>query len=183
MRRFTTAFGLLTALALTAPVMAQQEEMAMPEPQAEHRWLQQLVGDWSSEVHVFMEGQEMTSQGSEHVRAIGGFWTVAENKGEFAGQPFTGLQTLGFDPEKGKFVGTWVDSVNNYMWVYEGELDAAKKKLTLRTKGKCPMNPDGLSNFEEVIELKSPDHKVFTSSVQGKDGKWTKGMQIEYRRK
>ena len=45
------------------------------------------------------------------------------------------------------------------------------------------MNPDGLSNFEEVIELKSADHKVFTSSVQGKDGKWTKGMQIEYRRK
>jgi hypothetical protein len=183
MRHFATAFGLLTALTLTVPAMAQQEEMAMPEPQAEHRWLQQLVGDWSSEVHVYMEGQEMTSQGSEHVRTIGGFWTLAENKGEFGGQPYTGVQTLGFDPEKGKFVGTWVDSVNNYMWVYEGELDESKKKLTLRTKGKCPMNPDGLSNFEEVIELKSADHKVFTSSVQGKDGKWTKGMQIEYRRK
>lgn len=183
MRRFAPLFGLLTVLALGVPAMAQQEEMTFPEPQAEHRWLQQLVGDWSSEVHMFMEGEEMTTKGSEHVRTIGGFWTIAENKGEFAGQPYTGVQTLGFDPEKGKFVGTWVDSVNNYMWVYEGELDEAKKKLTLRTKGYCPTNPGELSNFEEVIELKSPDHKVFTSSIQGKDGKWTKGMQIEYRRK
>lgn len=157
----------------------------MPPPQKEHEWLQQLVGEWDWESEMWMEPGKppMKTKGTETTRSIGGFWIVAENKGDFFGQPFTGLFTVGFDPEKKKYVSTWIDSVNSYLWRHEGTVDAAGKALTLNTEGPCPQKPGQLSKFQEVMEVKDKDHKVFTSSILGDDGKWQMNMKIEYRRK
>ncbi|HUG89416.1 MAG TPA: DUF1579 domain-containing protein [Planctomycetaceae bacterium] len=176
--------GFIVLLAAAAVVRAQ-EIPEFPKPGKEHQWLGQLVGEWDTEGELFMEpGQPpLKTKGTESVRAIGGFWVLAENKGDFLGQPFTGLLTLGYDAEKKQYVGTWVDSMTGYLWTYEGAVDNAGKVLTLETEGPCPDRPGELSNFKEVLEIKSKDHKVFTSSMQGEDGTWTKMMTINYRRK
>ena len=173
--------ALLTMVAVRA---AQDEAPEMPKPQKEHEWLQQLVGEWDSEVEMYMDPSQPPTRikGSESGRMIGGFWAQLENKGEFMGGPFTGILTVGYDPDKKNYVGTWVDSVSSYLWSYEGALDAAGKVLTLETKGPCHEQPGELAKFKEVIELKSKDHKVF-SSVREKDGEWVKMMTIHYRRK
>jgi hypothetical protein len=59
----------------------------------------------------------------------------------------------------------------------------AGKKLTLETEGPSPLDPDKTAKFQETLELKDKDHKVFTSFMQGDDGKWTKIVTMEYRRK
>jgi hypothetical protein len=98
--------------------------------------------------------------------------------------PYAGILTVGYDPEKKSYVGTWVDSMQGYMWKYTGTVDDAGKTLTLETKGPCPKKPPGtLANFKEVLELKDKDHKVFTSSMQEDDGSWTKMVTMNYRRK
>jgi hypothetical protein len=50
----------------------------------------------------------------------------------------TAVWTVGYDPQKKKYVGTWVDSVTPYLWTYEGSLDASGRILTLETEGRIP---------------------------------------------
>jgi hypothetical protein len=150
-----------------------------------HIWLQQFVGEWESESEVFMEPGKppMKFKGTESSRMIGAFWVVAEGKGDMMGMPFTSLLTLGYDPEKNKYIGSWIDSMDIYLWRYEGTVDPTGKILTLETEGPCPMAPGGLSKFKEVTEFKSKDHRVFTSLRQGEDGKWTTVVTVNSRRK
>lgn len=177
--------GSVAVLLMAVAVGEAQEFPALPKPEKEHEWLQQLVGEWDTEVQMFMEpGQApVESKGTESVRSIGGFWILGESKGDFGGQPFTGLMTLGYDAPKKQYVGTWVDSMGGYLWNYEGSVDKTGKVLTLDSQGPCPLKPGELSNFKEAIEIKGKDHKVFTSSIQGDDGEWTTMLIINYRRK
>ncbi len=179
-----TAF-LLQAQEDTSPGGAAAEMPPMPQPQEEHSWLQQIVGEWETVTEIHMEpGQPpMKAEGTETVRAVGGFWVVGESWGEMMGMPFHGISTMGYDLEKEAFVGTWIDSMNSYLWNYVGTLSEDGKSLILSTEGPCPMTPGIHTKFQEVLEIKSPDHKVFTSSIQGEDGKWVKMIEVNARRK
>jgi hypothetical protein len=175
--------GFVVSLSVVASQTYAQETPELPTPGPQHEWLQQLVGEWESKGEMIAPDQPtVTTEGAETVRAIGGFWIQAENRGDFMGTPFTGLLTLGYNNEQQQYVGTWIDSVNDYLWTYEGSVDESGKILTLETEGPCHMGPAETARFREVIEIKSPDHKVFTSSMQGEDGSWTTFMRIDYRR-
>ncbi|MEX0713880.1 MAG: DUF1579 family protein [Pirellulales bacterium] len=184
MKKF--AFGCFVVALLTGAAMLGGKEVPqLPVPEKEHEWLGQLAGEWETEGEAFLEPGKppIKCQGTESARRIGGFWIVAENKGTFMDVPVTGVLTLGYDPQKKKYVGTWIDSVSNYLWSYEGTVDAGGKTLTLETEGPSHDTPGKLAKFKEVIEVKTDDHKVFTSSVQGEDGKWSTIVTIHYRRK
>jgi uncharacterized protein DUF1579 len=177
------------ALALMAGlvVRAAQEAPEMPKPGKQHEWLQQLVGEWTSKgVCDMPDGSKMELTGTESVRAVGGFWIQSEVKatvkmGEMD-HPFTGLMTLGYSAEKAKYQGTWVDTMGDYMWVYEGKLDDAGKILTLDTVGPSPMDPTKKLKFKETTELKDKDTKIFTSKFE-QDGKWVTMMTVTSKRK
>ena len=81
------------------------------EPQKEHHWLQKFVGEWTFEGEASMGPDQppMKSRGAETVRSIGSLWIQGEGNGEMPGGGMaTMLLTLGFDPQKKRFVGTWV---------------------------------------------------------------------------
>lgn len=190
MKKFIVASGAAALLAGVAVSQMQDEAPQpqmpeMPKPQKEHQWLTQLEGEWISEVQMAgPAGQPGTeSKGTETVRSVGGFWIVAENQGDMMGMPYTGILTLGYDANKEKYVGTWIDSFASHMWKYEGAVDEDGKVLTLTTQGPNPMNPETTTRFKETIELKSDDHKLFTSSFQGPNGEWHEMITINYRRK
>jgi hypothetical protein len=184
MRKIAVA-GLVAALMATVSVCQAQDVPKMPGPEQEHEWLQQLAGEWDADAEAFMEPGKppMKCKGTESIRSIGGFWIVAETKSTMMGMPFTGCLTIGYDPQKERYLGTWIDSMTSYLWKYEGTVDSAGKILTLETEGPCPASPGKLIKFKEVLEIKDKDHKRFTSSMQGEDGKWTTIMTINYRRK
>jgi hypothetical protein len=184
MREFAIA-GLVVALFAGVGAVEAQDMPEMPTPQKEHEWLRQLEGEWTVEMECKMgpDAPPQKGSGEERVRTVGGFWTVADGKGTFGGMAMTSVLTLGYDPQKQKYVGTWIDSVSNHMWSYEGEVDAEGKVLTLETEGPCPLTPGKPCKFKETIEIKSANHKVFTSSVQGEDGEWVTFVTANYRRK
>ena len=157
----------------------------MPVPVKEHEWLQQFVGEWEGEAEIHMEPGKppVKSKGSETVRRLGGFWIISEGKSDMMGAPFNHVLTIGYDPDSKKYVGAWVDSMTSHLWKYEGTVDPTGKVLTLETEGPCPQKPGKLSKFREVTEFKSKDHRVFTSSMQGEDGKWTTLVTGNSRRK
>jgi hypothetical protein len=91
--------------------------------------------------------------------------------------------TLGYDPARGKFVGTFVASMMTHLWVYEGTLDSAGKVLTLDTEGPGMAGDGKMVKYKDVIEFKSDDHRTLTSHMLGDDGKWQQFMTAHYRRK
>jgi hypothetical protein len=112
-----------------------------------------------------------------------GDWVVSENRGETGGTSMTAIQTIGYDPEKKKYVGTWVDSMTTFIWKYEGTVDESGKTLTLEAEGPNFMAAGKLAKFRDAYEFKSKDHIVATSSMQGEDGKWVTFMTGNLRRK
>jgi hypothetical protein len=155
------------------------------EPQKEHLWLQQLVGEWTAEMDCAMgpDQPRQKSRGSERVRSLGGLWTVGEGTGEMpdGGVGHT-LMTLGFDPVKGRFVGTFVGSMMTHLWPYEGSLDESGTVLTLESEGPSMAGDGAIVPYRDVITMVSPDHRVLSSHVPDGNGGWTEFMTAHYRR-
>lgn len=166
----------------------QTEQAPMsPAPQEEHQWLQQLVGEWTTEAQMAMAPEAgETCKGTESVRSLGGLWILAEGRGEMPdGSSATMLMTIGYDPGKKRYVGTWVGSMMTHLWLYDGELDASRTVLTLNSEGP-DMSPGAapgkLAKYKDVIEIKAADHRILTSYCLGADGKWQQFMTAQYQR-
>ena len=160
-----------------------------PQQTAQHQWLQKFVGEWTyeTEAHVIPGEPPMKFTGTESVRSIGGLWIQGEGKGTMPdGGPATMLITLGYDPNKGKFVGTFIASMMTYLWQYnDGTLDG--NVLTLPTVGPADCGDPSstgskMANFRERVEFKSDDHRIFSSAIEGPDGEWKPVMTAHYRR-
>ena len=111
----------------------QTDLMKKAEPQKEHKWLHKLIGEWDMEAESAMAPGEppMKTTGTESVRSLGGLWILAEGEGEMpGGGSGTSLMTLGYDPQKNRYLGTWVGSMMTHLWVYDGSLDAGERVLT-----------------------------------------------------
>lgn len=182
MKSFAAACCGIALIAAAGTSSAQAPGRLNPVPQ--HEWLQQFVGQWDSTSKAAVQpGQPpVEGTGAESVRAIGKFWIVAKHDSEIVGTPFTSIFTLGYDPEKEKFVATWVDSLFNYLWTYEGTLDADGKSLTFETEGPNPATGEQCT-FKEVIAFQGPDQRTHTSYLRGDDGEWSEMVAITYRRK
>ena len=155
------------------------------EPSKEHQWLQRLVGEWTSEAEMNMKPDEppVKSHGTESVRSLGGLWILAEGQGEMpGGDAATMIMTLGYDPRKKRYVGTWVGSMMTHMWVYDGAVDAAGSTLVLDSEGPSMAGDGRMSSYQDIIEFKSDDHRILASQVLGDDGKWNRFMTVHYRR-
>jgi hypothetical protein len=159
------------------------------QPQPQHRWLQKLLGEWTYEHETACEPGKPPEKltGSERVRALGELWVLCEGSGNMpagaGGGPAQMLMTLGYDPVKRRFVGTWVGSMMTHLWVYDGELDEAHRVLTLNSQGPSFVSEGKLAKYQDIIELLGDDHRTLTSRTLGEDGKWQQFMVVHYRRK
>lgn len=173
-----------TTTSTATPQTDQCAQMFTP-PQKEHAWLQKLVGNWTSEAECVGEpGQPPTkNRGTETVKSIGELWIIGDGQGEMPGGGTAKMMiTLGFDPKRNRFVGTWVGSMMSHLWVYEGELDASGRVLTLNSTGPSFTDPTKQAKYQDIIEIKNDDYRTLSSRSLGDDGKWTHFMTAHYRR-
>jgi len=155
------------------------------EPQAEHKWLGQLVGEWAWEMDASMGPDQppMKLSGTESVQSSLGVWVQCHsNQNTADGKPALTVMTIGYDTAKKKFVGTFIGSMMTNLWVYEGELDASGKVLTLAADGPNFADPTKTTKYLDKIEVVSPDHRILTSQALGDDGRWHQFMTSHYRR-
>lgn len=150
-----------------------------------HEFLAQLAGEWESDSEVMGDPAQpaMKFKGTESGKTVGDSWVILEIKSDSPMGPMTGVLTVGYDGEKKKIVGTWIDSVTPHMWTYEGELSADGKTLTLNSEGPNPMMPGKTAKFRDKIEFKDKNNRVFTSSMQGDNGDWTTFVTVKAKRK
>lgn len=196
--RITTVRGLALVAGMAATLAlgvwaddppGGQDQFAFSKPTEEHLALKEDEGFWDAVIKTSMPGpdgktQEMESRGMEFNRMMpGGLWLMSEFRGEFAGQPFFGHGVTGYDPQKEKFVGTWVDSMTPSLMVMEGTYDEASKTTTMYSD---TVDEQGKPTRAKITEVeKDEDHRLFTLSMQGPGGKddWAKVMEISYTRR
>jgi hypothetical protein len=124
-----------------------------------------------------------TCEGSERVRSLGGLWILAEGQGAMPGGGAAAtVLTLGYDPQKRRYVGTWIGPMMTHLWLCDGALDAAGRVLTLNAEGPHMAAEVKMAQHKNGIEFMSEDHRVLTSHVLGEDGEWHGFMRANYRR-
>jgi hypothetical protein len=155
------------------------------EPQKEHLWLLRMVGEWAAEGEAVMgPGQPPVKfTWADTTRPIGQAWIVSEGDGQMPdGSPSKTMLTLGYDPARQRFVGTWLGSMMTYLWIYEGTLDASGKVLTLNAEGPA-MSGDKIVKYQDIVTQESDDHRTLASRMLGEDGEWREFMRAHFRRK
>lgn len=179
------AIACMAAALTVSAALAAEDAPGNLAPTKEHEWLHQLAGQWEADLEVWSEPGKppMKLKSTENTRRIGRLWIVSESAVTAPGTPFARALTLGYDPQTKKYVGTWVDTNSTHIGKYEGLMDAAGKTLTLEGDTPSPFDPAKSVRVREVIELKSPDQKVTTTSLQGEDGNWFKLVTVSARRK
>lgn len=177
--------ALCTACASTTePASGLQQEpppSGMSAPASpEHAWLGQLVGEWDGTAVADMgpDVQPMTFEYHTSARWVGGLWVVLESK---AGD-FSSLMTLGHDPSRGGYTGTWVDTMMPTLWVYSGRIEEDGKALVLESEGPHPQELGKRMQGRDTLRILAPDHLQMTSAMKNDDGTWTEFMTADYRR-
>ena len=156
------------------------------EPTREHKWLQKFVGDWTYEMEAPAEAGQPPHKttGSERIRALGEIWVQGEGTSQMPdGSPATTQITLGYDPTKKRFVGTWLGTMMAHLWIYDGELSADERTLTLNSEGPSMTEPNKRANYRDVFEFKNDNLRTLTAFVEGDDHRWTQFMTLNYHRK
>lgn len=174
------AVTLLAALT-TLPLAAQDQ--GMPQPGPEHQKLAAFAGTWDATIESSgPDGQASTSKGvSEMKLGFGGFWLTDDFQAEFMGMKFQGHGFTGYDPSKGKYVATWIDSMSPSMMTMEGTFDKDGKVLTMQGKG---MGMDGKpAEFRNVHTWTDANTMVFEMFQIGEGGKAMPMMKITYVRR
>lgn len=155
------------------------------EPRKEHHWLQRLVGEWEYESEVQPESGEQagTYTGTEQVRSLGELWVLCEANGETpGGNTATTLMTLGYDPERSRFTGTFVGSMMATLWILDGELDPTGFMLSLDSEGPSFTEDGGVSHYRDIIEIVDDSHRILRSCTVDDHGHTHTFMITNYRR-
>jgi hypothetical protein len=151
-----------------------------PTPTDEHEWLAQMVGEWTYRSEGTMpDGTTHVTEGRESVRRFGDYWVIADGEWKDpAGGIDRSITTLGFDPAKGRFVGSFIGTMMTHFWLYDGELDEGRTTLSLPSDGPAMDGSGGTQHYKDVIELKDGE-RTMTAWMQT-DGEWKQFMRMKY---
>lgn len=157
------------------PAAAPPEQPAPqmpPAPGEHHKWLEQLVGEWTVQSEMTNPGGDaIKGVGTDSVRSVGGRWVVNDLKMDIEGMgSMHAVSSIGYDSVKGNYQGTWVDSIQDHLWVYTGTLDPTGKTLTLEAEGPS-MTGEGTTRYRDAITIADKDHRTLNSSALV-NGEW-----------
>ena len=128
-----------------------------------------------------MHGPQGTMEfsGTETVTVdCGGLWVMSDFEGEFMGVPFKGHSITGYDAEKKKVVGVWVDSMTTRVTTLEGTVDG--ESIVMHTEGVDPMT--GEKYPERHVQTREGDDKRLLKMYAERGGSEHLMMEIVYTR-
>lgn len=176
----------ITLLGFSIMLLAcQATAQEVPGATPEHKWLQRFVGEWETETLAKMGPDQPESKGTGQIKStmLGEYWVLNEMSAEMGSFKVSGRQTIGYDKAKGKYVGTWIDNMSDFIWYYEGSVDKSGKILTLEAEGPDMSEPGKMALYRDIYNFVSEDEVKLTSTMQGPDGKWIDFMTGVSKRK
>lgn len=149
-----------------------------PKPGPEHERLKELVGTWDA---VMDMGGQKSKATATYKSICNGMWLESDFEGDLGGAKFQGHGLDGYDLEKKKYVGVWVDSMSSIPMQFEGSYDAKTRTMTMTGESR---GPDGKpQKFKTMTETKDKDHFTFKMYMASAEGQEQLAFTIEYTRK
>jgi hypothetical protein len=182
----TASLAAVSAVALCAVQEGGEAAWAPPKPTPQHALLKQMAGKWDATFKLgdFPGAPPVTSTGSETCTlAMNGLWLLSDYQDpNYEGGAFQGHGVMGYDPDKKKYVSTWVDSTDMHISVTEGDYDEATKTLTMLSDGRDRMT--GKPTKERAItRFKDADTMSCSFRSTSEGSKEMEIFSIEYKRK
>lgn len=186
---------LLTLCLAVAPLLAQEKQSAAEQQKAmevfmkvgavteNHEFLKKYVGNWDCQVKGWMApGQPPTvSQGTflGEMRLDGRFLFMDFN-GTMFGQPFAGVQIIGFDNMQQKYVSLWIDNTSTIFFMTSGtRLDNVISESGLW--------PDPLTNTQLPVQARTTwvgaDEYLYEQFMIQADKSEFKSMEMSCKRR
>jgi hypothetical protein len=100
---------------------------------------------------------------------------------DFMGTPFRGRATMGFDPARGQWVSTWIDSGSPNIFVMRGSMNEAGDELTMAGEGPHPQTKQP-TTFRTVERWTGKDAREFEMHMKNPDGSEHMMFKYEYSR-
>ncbi len=163
-------------LASTQIALAQDEAAA--KPTKEHARLAATTGVWDAEIIMSSPDGKTASTGVETVKMVGELWTISSFEYEFMGVPTQGHGTMGYDPSKGKYVGTWIESTNPHMSTMEGEYDEEKKAVVYQMKSNDAGGNE--MEFRVITATQDETHRTFELHAKIDEDQFVKVLEMNY---
>ena len=154
---------------------------APPEVTEHHKVLHKDLGTWKGTMKIFVPGTDKPMEmpiTEKNTKFGDGLWVMTE----FDGGPFQGRGTMGYDPHKKQYVGTWLDNMSPVLMTMTGDYDEKTGALTTMsetidphmnkkkfTKSVSKHNEDGSRHFEMYERA-------------DKDAEWRKSFEISYQK-
>jgi hypothetical protein len=180
------ALGLSSSSLAAGPQQSQQDQqkameayLKMMATNENHAHFKTFVGDWTVATTAWMQpgAPPEKSQGSGRAEMLlGGRFLKMEFKGTMFGQPFEGIQIVGYDNMKKKYITFWIDSSSTAFFLTEGTRDEASKTMTETGVWPDPMT-GGTMNVKGITKMVSPDEFTYEMYMVGPDGKEFKSLE------
>jgi hypothetical protein len=181
---FPTLFLALSAI-LPAQQTAQDQQKAMEmymklgEVNENHAYLKHFVGGWKVKLTMWvMPGappalSEGTAKGE---LILGGRFLRMTFAGTMMGQPFEGVQTIGYDNLQKKYAILWIDNTSTAFYPTMGVFDAATKTMTEEGLWPDPMS-GGKVRVRNITKWLGPDEFTYESYMGLPNGKEFKSLE------
>jgi hypothetical protein len=150
-----------------------------------HEYLKYFVGEWdvTSRAWMFPGSEPVVSQSTSKADLIlGGRFLKMLFKGTMFGQPFQGLQIVGYDNLQKKHITFWIDNSSTAFFLSTGSRDESGKVITDTGERPDPMT-GGVIKVRAVNTLVNKDEFTYELYMTGPDGKEFKSLENSARRK
>lgn len=156
----------------------------MGTPGEPHKKLARMAGSWDARI-VSWIGPDMPplewTGSSEQKMLLGCRFLQQEFSGRMMGGLYSGMGVTGYDNHTGKYVSTWMDSMNTGIMVFEGTDGADGGAIVQTAHYDDPAR--GPVQWRSVTKIVDDDTVLFEMYSTLKGGTEEKMMEITYTRK
>ncbi|NIM58166.1 MAG: DUF1579 domain-containing protein [Candidatus Aminicenantes bacterium] len=196
-KRYFCAFGLLFVLVISlcfpeSTQEAKKEQQEMMEAYMKfmvvtenHAFFKNFVGEWDVQTTAWMQpgAEPVTAKNTSKADLIlGGRFLKTKFKGNMFGQPFEGLQIVGYDNAQKKYISFWIDNSSTGFFLMSGTRDESGKVLTDTGEWPDPLTGE-IIKTRAVTKVISKDEFIYELYMTGPDGIEFRSMENQYKRK
>ena len=163
---------------------AMEMYMKLMATNENHAFLKNFVGEWNVTSTAWMQPgtpPTVSTSTSSGLLVLGGRYLMMRYTGTMFGQPFEGIQIIGYDNQQKKYASFWIDNTSTSFYLTTGVRDTTSN--TVNDTGVWPDPMGGSSKVHAVTRLVSPDEFTYELYMVGSDGKEFKSLENKATRK